>query len=147
MITNKPLPKWLNDYIFGFLGAEEKPDPKEFCKNLDSDDEKNKIYLGTYFPRSFAESFCIHSNLFSYEPYRTHLEKKEELSLLSIGCGTGGDILGMICAIALALIRPSAIANVCFFMLRKLLYDYSYFMPIFYSFAKVNIFFRLSLAL
>ncbi len=100
MITNKPLPKWLNDYIFGFLGAEEKPDPKEFCKNLDSDDEKNKIYLGTYFPRSFAESFCIHSNLFSYEPYRTHLEKKEELSLLSIGCGTGGDILGMICAIA-----------------------------------------------
>ena len=114
MKTNKPLPQWLNDYIFGVIGAEEKPDPKEFCKNLDSDDEKNKIYLGTYFPRSFAESFCIHSNLFSFEPYRTHLEKKEELSLLSIGCGTGGDILGLICAIANNLPNISKLKVVAF---------------------------------
>jgi len=100
MITEKPLPAWLDEYIFGVLGAEEKPDPKEFCKNLDADDEKNRIYLGTYFPRSFSESFCIHSNLFGFDPYRTHIERKESLSILSVGCGTGGDILGLICAIA-----------------------------------------------
>lgn len=103
MITNSPLPQWLKEYIFGFLGAEEKPDPKEFCKNLNSDNEKNKIYLGTYFPRSFAESYCIHENLFRYEPYRVALQGKEKLSILSIGCGTGGDIIGLVCAISLFL--------------------------------------------
>ena len=64
MNTHKTLPNWLHNYIFETLGAEEKPDPREFCKNLHSDDVKNKIYLGTYFPRSFAEEFCIHENLF-----------------------------------------------------------------------------------
>lgn len=100
MQNNKPLPKWLHDHIFGHLGAEEKPDPKKFCQNLDSDDEKNRVYLGTYFPRSFAESYCIHANLFAYEPYRARLLAKEQLSILSIGCGTGGDIMGLVCAIA-----------------------------------------------
>ncbi|MBO7415512.1 MAG: hypothetical protein J6U22_02945 [Bacteroidaceae bacterium] len=100
MISNKPLPKWLKDYIFGELGAEEKPDPKEFCKNLDSDHDKNRIYLGTYFPRSFAESFCIHNNLFSYAPYKQTMEIKEKMKILSFGCGTGGDVVGLVCAIA-----------------------------------------------
>ncbi len=100
MQIDKPLPNWLYDYIFGHLKAEEKPNPREFCKNLDSDDEKNRIYLGTYFPRSFAESYCIHANMFGYEPYRTCLLAKDKLSVLSIGCGTGGDILGLVCAIA-----------------------------------------------
>lgn len=99
MNTCKNLPPWLYDYIFNYLGAEEKPNPKEFCKNLHSNDEKNKIYLGTYFPRSFAESFCIHDNLFSYKPYKLSVQNKSKLSILSIGCGTGGDVLGVLCAI------------------------------------------------
>lgn len=99
MNTHKELPKWLHNYIFETVGAEERPDPKEFCKNLHSDDAKNKIYLGTYFPRSFAEAFCIHENLFNYAPYLETLQQKERLSILSIGCGTGGDIIGAICAI------------------------------------------------
>ena len=100
MNTRKILPKWLHEYIFDSLGAEEKPNPKEFCKNLHSDDEKNRIYLGTYFPRSFAESFCIHDNLFSYRPYQQSIEGKQKLTILSVGCGTGGDVLGALCAIA-----------------------------------------------
>lgn len=99
MNTTKNLPEWLHKYIFEYLGAEEKPDPKEFCRNLHSDDAKNKIYLGTYFPRSFAESYCIHENLFRYESYADIIRGKESLSILSVGCGTGGDILGLLCAI------------------------------------------------
>lgn len=93
------LPDWLNKHIFDDIGAVERPDPKEFCKNLKADNEKNKVYLGTYFPRSFAESYCIHANLFGFAPYSSHLQTKDKLSILSIGCGTGGDILGLICAI------------------------------------------------
>ena len=100
MNIRKILPKWLHEYIFECLGAEEKPNPKEFCKNLHSDDEKNRIYLGTYFPRSFAESFCIHDNLFSYIFYQQSIEGKQKLAILSVGCGTGGDVLGALCAIA-----------------------------------------------
>lgn len=99
MNTTKNMPGWLHKYIFEDLGAEEKPDPKEFCRNLHSDDAKNKIYLGTYFPRSFAESYCIYENLFRYEPYAEIIRDKESLSILSVGCGTGGDILGLLCAI------------------------------------------------
>ena len=99
MNTIKNMPEWLHKYIFENLGAEEKPAPKEFCRNLHSDDAKNKIYLGTYFPRSFAESYCIHENLFRYEPYAEIVRDKESLSILSVGCGTGGDILGLLCAI------------------------------------------------
>lgn len=100
MNNKKELPYWLYDYIFNQLGAEEKPDPKEFCKNLHSDDAKNRIYLGTYFPRSFAESYCIHDNLFTYEPYRRSIAGKTKMTMLSIGCGTGGDVLGALYAMA-----------------------------------------------
>ena len=100
MNTKKHLPKWLYEYIFDQLGSEEKPNPKEYCKNLDSDVEKNKVYLGTYFPRSFAESYCIHENLFNYERYKQSIKGKTKFSIFSVGCGTGGDVLGVLCAIA-----------------------------------------------
>ena len=100
MNTRKVLPKWLYHYIFVQQGAKEKADPKDFRLNLESGEEKNRDYLGTYFPRSFAESYCIHQNLFSYKSYHNLLEKKDLLRILSFGCGTGGDIVGLVCAIA-----------------------------------------------
>ena len=103
MITNKELPEWLHEHIFDKLGAREKPDHDEFKLNLDSGTEKNNDYLGTYFPRSFAESFCIHQNLFSYKPYFELLKNRESLRILSFGCGTGGDVVGLIWAIAIML--------------------------------------------
>lgn len=103
MDTCKVFPKWLSDYIFVQLGAKERPDPNEFKLNLESGADKNIDYLGTYFPRSYAESFCIHQNLFSYQPYKERLYSKTSLRILTFGCGTGGDVTGLICAIAMML--------------------------------------------
>ncbi len=51
-------------------------------------------YLGTYFPRSYAEAYCIFS-----EFYKNHSElyaNKNELSIFDFGCGTGGEIIGLL---------------------------------------------------
>lgn len=114
MYTCKELPQWLYDYIFVQLGAEERPDHNEFKLNLESGEEKNCDYLGTYFPRSFAESFCIHQNLFSYKPYFEKLEGRNSLRVLTFGCGTGGDVVGLVCAIAVMLPNIKEIDVVAF---------------------------------
>lgn len=51
-------------------------------------------YLGTYFPRSYAEAYCIMGDVFS-ENKHLFLDK-ESLSILDFGCGTGGEIVGII---------------------------------------------------
>lgn len=87
------LPKWLDDYIFDNLGA------KYCCSCSDMtviDWDKSDIlnYLGTYFPRSYAESYSIFLNFFS--KYPKYFSEKEELSIFDFGCGTGGEIIGLI---------------------------------------------------
>ena len=58
------LPKWLDSLIFDDLSAS-------YCRQnqdmvvLEWDCDNIKKYLGTYFPRSYAESFCIFSNFLS----------------------------------------------------------------------------------
>lgn len=56
-----------------------------------------KKYLGTYFPRSYVEAFCLYSDYF-----KAHLEEykdRKNLSVFDFGCGTGGEILGFLEAI------------------------------------------------
>ena len=62
--TNTQLPSWLDDFIFKQLNAEYAPNFQKFDLNLDLTKEENLKYLGTYFPRSYAESFCIFDNIF-----------------------------------------------------------------------------------
>ena len=91
------LPQWLDNLIFEQLGA------KYCCYNADMtviDWDKNDVlnYLGTYFPRSYAESYCIFSDYF-----KNHSEQfvnKTELSIFDFGCGTGGEIIGLLTALA-----------------------------------------------
>lgn len=97
MQNNVILPQWLDNLIFEQLGAK-------YCRsNSDMtviDWDKNDVlnYLGTYFPRSYAESFCIYSNLFL--AYPNTFCQKEVLSIFDFGCGTGGEIIGLLDAIA-----------------------------------------------
>ena len=93
------LAPWLDSYIFDKLDASYDPRYKRFAYNDDLTEEEAKIYLGTYFPRSYAEHFLIFENMFSNPAFRSKYEAKRHLSVFSIGAGTGGDIVGLLTAI------------------------------------------------
>lgn len=90
------LSAWLDNYIFGTLKAQYAPDFQRFEYNLNLSHEENLKYLGTYFPRSYAETFCIFDNIFANDVIKTKYALIDEVSILSVGCGTGGDIAGLI---------------------------------------------------
>ena len=97
--TKTSLPSWLDGFIFNQLNAEYAPDFERFDYNLDLTEEENKKYLGTYFPRSYAESFCIFDNIFQNIKFQKTVFQKESLNILSVGCGTGGDLIGLLAVI------------------------------------------------
>lgn len=94
--TTTRLPSWLDNFIFNTLHAEYAPDYQKFDYNLNLQHEDNLKYLGTYFPRSYAETFCIFDNIFSNEIVKSKYTTVKEVSILSVGCGTGGDIIGLL---------------------------------------------------
>jgi SAM-dependent methyltransferase len=93
------LPIWLDSYIFEDLHAKYEPDFRKFDYNLEHSTYDLLIYLGTYFPRSYAESFCIFDDIFSNETFNKEIRSKDELNILDIGCGTGGNLIGLLTAI------------------------------------------------
>lgn len=97
--TDTRLPAYIDDFIFNQLKAIYAPDFQRFEYNLDLTGDEIKKYLGTYFPRSYAESFCIFDNIFQNNVYQEIIANFKTLSILSVGCGTGGDIIGLITAI------------------------------------------------
>ena len=90
------LPAWLDKLIYDELGARWQSDCHKFESNLKSTAEDNLVYLGTYFPRSYADAFCIFDDLFSNEVYRKKLLHQSSISVLCVGGGTGGDVIGLL---------------------------------------------------
>lgn len=95
------LPPWLDDHIFGTLGARFgiAGETLEFDENLTSSEDKVLTYLGTYFPRSFLETFMVFDSILAEWEYRDKLKELESFSVVSVGSGTGGDALGLILAL------------------------------------------------
>ena len=91
------LPTWLDALIFNDLSAIYCRQNKDMVV-LEWNSDDIKKYLGTYFPRSYAESFCIFNNFFSKEKYV--YENCQKLSVFDFGCGTGGELIGFIIAVA-----------------------------------------------
>lgn len=95
MLSAVQLPEWLDAFLFDTLEAQ-------YCRTnsdmtvIDWDRSDIKNYLGTYFPRSYCESYCI---------WNEFLTKKDafcagdSISILDFGCGTGGEFFGLISAI------------------------------------------------
>ena len=94
------IPHWLDQFLFNNLCAVYSPEYKKFEYNLDNDSEDIKVYLGTYFPRSYAESFCIFDDLFKSRPYVNVLNNYSEINILDYGCGTGGELIGLIVSLS-----------------------------------------------
>lgn len=92
------LPHWLDKKIFNDYQAIYAPEHERYEYNLDLNEKELKVYLGTYFPRSYAEMFCIVDNLMQNKCIKEAMEQ-DEISVLDCGCGTGGEILGLITAI------------------------------------------------
>ena len=94
------IPHWLDLLLFNNLSAIYSPEHKKFEYNLDNDSEDIKVYLGTYFPRSYAESFCIFDDLFKSRSYVDILNNDSEINILDYGCGTGGELIGLIVSLS-----------------------------------------------
>ena len=91
------IPLYLDNLIYGeFFGAKYQPDFQRYEYNLDLSEEELLVYLGTYFPRSFGESKCIFSPIIRTESVNSELSKKDCINILDIGCGSGGEILGLL---------------------------------------------------
>jgi SAM-dependent methyltransferase len=91
------LPKWLDDLLFNKLSASYCRKNKDLIV-LDWGHKDILGYLGTYFPRSFAESYCIFSKYLNDN--RQNYRDKTELSVFDFGCGTGGELIGLVTAVS-----------------------------------------------
>ncbi len=97
--TTIELPKWLDEFIYENLNASYNPDNAKFETNLELNQEENLVYLGTYFPRSFAEAYAIFSDFLGVEKIAQKYKKTSTLKILDVGCGTGGELTGLLVAI------------------------------------------------
>lgn len=93
------LPAWLEKELFDTQKAIYEPNYKKFEHNLKHSSTDIKIYLGTYFPRSYAESFCITESLFENSIYKHAWRGKDNVNILDIGCGSGGNLMGLLTSI------------------------------------------------
>jgi hypothetical protein len=96
MLIHKDLPEWLKKYIYVDKEAGNVPDFQKAQLNIDANKQDAIDYFGTYFPRSYAESYCIFNNLFTVKKYSSILSQNEKISILSFGSGSGGDIIGLL---------------------------------------------------
>ena len=90
------LPQWLDEIIYERFEAIFEPRPHDVVYNPEQPYDFVKLYLGTYFPRSFAEACCIVERLLGNTKYAEALHKIEEINIFDFCCGTGGEIFGMI---------------------------------------------------
>lgn len=95
METRQELPEWLDDYIFNELGAKYSRTNTNMTV-IDWGKEDMLSYLGTYFPRSYTEAYCIFSDYFKNN--FTKWTKRNSLSVFDFCCGTGGEIIGLLTA-------------------------------------------------
>lgn len=90
------LPMWLDSLIYKETKATHQPCGKDMIV-LNWDKARIINYLGTYFPRSFTESYCIFTKYFALK--KDLYKETSTLNIFDFGCGTGGELLGLLWAI------------------------------------------------
>lgn len=92
--------RWLDTFIHKDLEATFDICPNTVTLNLSNNSATNRNYLGTYFPRTCAEYFSIMENLSQHGVIYEKLAGCKSLNLLSVGTGTGGEVVGVILFLA-----------------------------------------------
>lgn len=95
-LADVDLPNWLDRYLFFDLGAKYSPNHSRFEYNLNLNIDEIKVYLGTYFPRSFVEVKSIFEEFSQNSNYLSLVGERTSVSILDLGCGTGGDLFGLL---------------------------------------------------
>ena len=95
-LADVDLPNWLDRYLFFDLGAKYSPNHSRFEYNLNLNTGEIKVYLGTYFPRSFVEVKSIFEEFSQNSNYLSSVGERTSVSILDLGCGTGGDLFGLL---------------------------------------------------
>lgn len=95
-LADVDLPNWLDRYLFFDLGAKYSPNHSRFEYNLNLNTGEIKVYLGTYFPRSFVEVKSIFEEFSPNSNYLSLVGERTSVSILDLGCGTGGDLFGLL---------------------------------------------------
>lgn len=94
-------PDYLEDFLVSlireFRGAYA-PDSEWVKSTVDYFEDDLRRYLGTYFPRSFLETYEIAVELFG-KVFGSGVSTDGELKLLDIGCGMGSASLGLLFAV------------------------------------------------
>lgn len=85
------LPDWLDKYLFETIQARFHPVYSNMTV-IDWNKEQIRDYLGTYFPRSYVESYTI---FFRYLASSSKLMDTTDISILDFGSGTGGELFGL----------------------------------------------------
>lgn len=98
-VNNITMPQWLDNIIYDDFNAIYEPRPAEVVYNPDQPYDFVRLYLGTYFPRSYAEAYGITLQILSIEGFTNRFIELEEINLLDFCCGTGGEIIGTIVAL------------------------------------------------
>lgn len=87
--------KQLYYYLIKELGAYYEQHTNEVKSNLNNSPEDNKWYLGTYFPKSFKESYTIFSDILQF--FNNYdIFNNNEINILDLGSGTGGQLFGLL---------------------------------------------------
>lgn len=89
----------LEEYIFEKLQGIYRINPEAVAFNLENDDETNRCYLGTYFPRSFVEAYNIYKGLFNNDKIWNNINDRKNIKIFILGSGTGGDLMGLLQAL------------------------------------------------
>lgn len=98
------LPKIRPDHLEEFLRSLVRecgvyaPDFDRLKRSVGYSEEDLRCYLGTYFPRSFLETYDISSELFR-KLFGTSVRTDGELRILDLGCGLGGAAAGLVFAV------------------------------------------------
>ena len=103
------LPHWLDKFLFEQLSAMYAPEHSKYEYNLDLKENEIRVYLGTYFPRSYAEVFCIADNLFQNSKIKDILNSLQIIRIFDFCAGTGGELIGLLSALDKYLVEPKNI--------------------------------------